>query len=222
MAGEMNMWILIKRSGIAVLFIAVLVGGVYSLATGAVTLLTPDQQGYRFYEQARYSEAAEYFADPLWKGIALFKQGEFEQSAGVFAGYDTAESAFNHGNALVMQGKYEGAAERYARALELSPEWEDASINHQIALARAAMLKREGGDMTGGMLEADEIVFSKGKSPPSAGEEQIEGGEKISDAEQRAVWLRHVQTKPADFLQAKFAYQHAMRPAFDNEQEVPQ
>ena len=218
----MNMRILIKRSWIAVLFIAVPVAGIYLLATGAVSLLTPDQQGYRFYEQSKYSEAAEYFADPLWKGIALFKQGEFKNAAGVFAGYDTAESAFNHGNALVMQGKYEGAAERYARALELSPEWEDARINREIALARAAMLKREGGDMTGGMLEADEIVFSKGKSPPSAGEEQIEGGKKISDAEQRAVWLRHVQTKPADFLQAKFAYQHAMRPALANEQEVTQ
>ncbi len=218
----MNMRILIKRSGIAVLFIAVPVAGIYLLATGAFSLLTPDQQGYRFYEQGKYSEAAEHFADPLWKGIALFKQGEFKNAAGVFAGYDTAESAFNHGNALVMQGKYEGAAERYARALELRPEWEHARINHEIALARAAMLKREGGDMTGGMLEADEIVFSKGKSPPSAGEEQIEGGEKISDAEQRAVWLRHVQTRPADFLQAKFAYQHAMRPTLDNEHEVTQ
>ena len=222
MAGEMNMRILTKRSWIAVLFIALPVAGIYLLATGAVSLLTPDQQGYRFYEQSKYSEAAEYFVDPLWKGIALFKQGEFKNAAGVFAGFDTAESAFNHGNALVMQGQYAGAAERYARALELSPEWEDARINREIALARAAMLKREGGDMTGGMLEADEIVFSKGKSPPSAGEEQIEGGEKISDAEQRAVWLRHVQTKPADFLQAKFAYQHAMRPALDNEQEVTQ
>ncbi len=218
----MNMRILTNRSWIVALFIAVLVTGIYSLATGAMSLLTPDQQGYRSYEQSNYSQAAEYFADPLWKGIALFKQGEFEQSAGVFAGYDTAESAFNHGNALVMQGKYEGAAERYARALELKPGWEDAPINREIALARAAMLKREGGDMTGGMLEADEIVFSEGKSPPSAGEEQTEGGEKISDAEQRAVWLRNVQTKPADFLRAKFAYQHAMRPALDNEQGVVQ
>ena len=222
MAGEMNMRILHNRSWIVVLFIAVLVTGIYSLATGAVSLLTPDQQGYRFYEQARYAEAATQFADPLWNGIALFKQGEFEQAAGVFAGYDTAESAFNHGNALVMQGKYGAAAARYARALDLRPGWEDATMNREIALARAAMLKREGGDMTGGMLEADEIVFSEGKSPPSAGEEQIAGGQDMSDAEQRAVWLRHVQTKPADFLAAKFAYQQAMRAALDSEQEVAQ
>ena len=218
----MNLRFSSGRFGIAALFIALLVAGMYSLATGAVSLLTPDQQGYRLFEQARFAEAAEYFIDPLWQGIALFKQGEFEQSAGVFASYDTAESAFNHGNALVMQGKYGEAAERYARALELRPEWDDATINRDIALARAAMLKREGGDMTGGMLGADDIVFSEGKSPASAGEEQVVVGQEMSDAELRAVWLRQVQTKPADFLQAKFAYQHAMRPLQDREQEVTQ
>ncbi len=205
------------RSGVVVLLIAFLVAGMYSLATGAVSLLTPDQRAYRLYEQASFAEAAEHFVDPLWKGVALFKQGEFEQSAGVFAGYDTAESAFNQGNALVMQGKYGEAAERYARALELRPEWEDATINRAIAVARAAMLKREGGDMTGGMLGADDIVFSEGESPPSAGDEQVVSGQEMSDAEMRAVWLRQVQTKPADFLQAKFAYQHATRSLQESE-----
>lgn len=218
----MSMRTLNKRPWITALFIAALAVGSYSLATGTVTLLTPDQQAYRFYEQASYAEAAEHFADPLWQGVALFKQGEFEQAAGVFAGYDTAESAFNHGNALVMQGKYAGAAARYARALELKSGWEDASINREIALARAAMLKREGGDMTGGMLGADEIVFSEGQSPPADGEEQVVAGQEMSDAEQRAVWLRHVQTKPADFLAAKFAYQQAKRQSPGNEQEVAQ
>jgi Ca-activated chloride channel family protein len=27
----------------------------------------------------------------------------------------------------------------------------------------------------------------------------------------QAMWLRRVQTRPADFLRAKFAYQHAMK-----------
>jgi Ca-activated chloride channel family protein len=218
----MNMRIFPNNSWISLLSITVLAVGSYSLATGAVSLLTPDQQGYRFYERGEFGEAAIRFADPMWTGIVLFRQGEFEKSAGVFAGMDTAESAFNHGNALVMQGKYAEATERYARALKLRPEWQDATINREIALARAAMLKQEGGDMTGGMLDADEIVFTKGKSPPAAGEEQTEGGQEMSDAELRTVWLRQVQTKPADFLEAKFAYQRAMRQAPDDEQEVAQ
>jgi Ca-activated chloride channel family protein len=219
MVGEMNLSFVPGRSSFMVLFVVLIAAGTYSLATGSVSLLTPDQRGYRLFEQAMYPQAAEHFIDPMWKGVALFKHGEFEQSAGVFAGFDTAESAFNHGNALVMQGKYGEAAQRYERALVLRPEWEDATINRDIALARAARLKREGGDMTGGMLGADDIVFSEGKSSPSAGEEQLVAGQEMSDAELRAVWLRQVQTKPADFLQAKFAYQQAMRPVQDREQE---
>jgi len=202
------------------LVVVVLAVGSISLATGTVTLLTPDQHGYRYFEQGEFAGAATRFSDPMWRGVALFRQGEFEESAAVFAGMDSAESALNHGNALVMQGQYANAAERYARALELRPGWQDATINHEIALARAAMLKREGGDMTGGMLGADEIVFTTGDSPPGAGEEQTEGPEAMSDEELRAVWLRQVQTKPADFLAAKFAYQLATRPESGSEQEV--
>jgi Ca-activated chloride channel family protein len=221
MAGAMKLRILPSRFWIGLPIIAVL-AGIYVLAMGAVSLLTPDQNGHRYYELGEYGEAAVRFANPMWKGIALFRQGEFEQSAVVFSGFDTAESAFNHGNALVMQGKYDGAAERYARVLELRPEWEDATVNREIALARAAMLKQKGGDMTGGMLGADDIVFTEETSPPSSGEEQIEGGQDLSDTEIRAVWLRQVQTKPADFLAAKFAYQYAVGPMPDDEQEVAQ
>lgn len=187
-----------------------------------VSVLTPDQQAWRAFTQGDYEEAAAQFADPMWKGVTLFKQGEFEQAAGVFAGYDTADAAFNRGNALLMQGKYADAAGAYSRALELRPEWDDALTNRDIAIGRADRLKQEGGEGTGGMLEVDEIVFNTGDSPPSAGEEQTEGGQQLSDEEINALWLRQVQTKPADFLAAKFAYQYATLPAAVTEQEPAQ
>ena len=196
-----------------VLTLVVVAAIAYCLTNEDCTLLTPDQQAYRLYEAGDYEAAAEGFADPMWNATALFRQGEFEQVAGVFAGYDTAEAAFNQGNALVMLGKYDEAIARYERALELRPDWEPAVNNRDIAAARAALLVREGGEGTGGMLGADEIVFSDKKSPPSDETEQTDGGEPMSDEELRLIWLRQVQTKPADFLRAKFAYQHATRPA---------
>jgi Ca-activated chloride channel family protein len=175
------------------------------------TLLTPDQRAHQSFEAGDYELAAETFADPMWRGVALFRQGEFEQAAGVFAGFDTPEAALNQGNSLVFMGQYDDAVARYERALELRPDWEPAVVNRDIAVARAAALDFEGGDMTGGMLGADEIVYSESTSPPGSGEEQVEGGKPLSDAELRLIWLRQVQTKPADFLRAKFAYQAAMR-----------
>jgi Ca-activated chloride channel family protein len=192
---------------LVIVFILTLATGNRSLAT---VFLTPDQVGYRYYLKGEYEKAAETFADPMWKGIALFRKGEFKDASTLFAGYDTAEAAFNQGNALVMQGQYEEAVKLYKRALDLRPAWEDALVNRDIAAARAEMLKKEGGDMTGGMMGADEITFDQGKSSPSSGEEQTEGGQQLSEKEMRAIWLRQVQTKPGDFLRAKFAYQYAV------------
>jgi Ca-activated chloride channel family protein len=183
----------------------------YCLAGGDCSLLTSDQKAYRLFGEGEYEAAAADFADPMWRGTALFRQGDFEQAAGVFAGYDTADAAFNQGNSLIMLGQYNEAVERYERALELRPDWEPAIVNRDIAVTRAARLKQEGGDMTGGMLGADDIVFSDKKSPPSDQTEQTGGGQPMSDEEIRAIWLRQVTTKPADFLRAKFAYQHASR-----------
>jgi len=194
--------------------VIILVVAVYTtLATGNWTLatvfLTPDQAGYRYYLKGEYEKAAETFTDPMWKGIALFRKGDFKEASTLFAGYDTAEAAFNQGNALVMQGKYEEAVKLYKRAIDLKPGWEDAVVNLDIAAARAEMLRKEGGDMTGGEMGADEITFSEGKAP-SSGEEQIDGGQQLSEEEMLAIWLRQVQTKPGDFLRAKFAYQYAI------------
>ena len=175
------------------------------------TLLTPDQRAFRLFEAEDYEAAVEEFSDPMWRGVALYRQGEFEQAAGVFAGFDTPEAALNQGNSLVFMGQYDDAVARYDRALQLRPDWEPAVVNRDIAVARAAALDFEGGEMTGGELGADEIVYSESTSPPAAGEEQVEEGKPLSDAELRLIWLRQVQTKPADFLRAKFAYQAAMR-----------
>ena len=197
-------WILVGGA-----LLLVLAPAVHCLRVRQCTLLTADQKGHRLFTHESYEQAAERFTDPMWKGAALYEQGAFKEASAVFAGYDTAEAAFNHGNALAMQGKYEEAAERYVRALELKPGWDAATINRDIVLARAEVLQTEGAEMTDGQLAADEIVFSPGKSPPSAGEEQVAGEQNMSDAELRAVWLRQVQTKPVTFLRAKFAYQHA-------------
>jgi Ca-activated chloride channel family protein len=195
------------------LLAAIAIAGLLAFAVGKISLLTPDQSGHRFFDAGDYEKAAQRFADPMWKGIALFESGEFKEAAGVFAGFDSADGAFNQGNALVMQGKYEEAVGRYTRALELNPDWEAAATNREIAVSRAASLKKEGGNMTDGKMGADEITFEKGESPPSDGFEETDEGQEMSESDMRSVWLRQVQTKPADFLRAKFAYQHAAKKA---------
>jgi len=124
---------------------------------------------------------------------------------------DTAVAHYNRGNALVMQGEYELAIEAFDRSLELQPGWKNAVENREIARIRAERLDFTGGDMTGGKMEADDIEFDigveGGQDPP---ETTVDEGKALNDEQVQALWLRRVQTEPADFLRARFSYQQAM------------
>lgn len=174
---------------------------------------TPDQQGDRLMKSEKFEDAARVYVDPLRKGVALFRSGDFEAAAAAFGRLNTAEAHFNRGNALVMLGKYTDAVSAYDRALDLQESWKMAEDNREIARIRAERMELEGGDMTGGMLGADEIVFSEGGKNKSGGEEIVEAdaGAPLSDEQISSLWLRRVQTKPADFLKAKFSYQFSKR-----------
>ncbi len=182
----------------------------FTVVIGAFTWwglwFTPDQQGQRLIKRGEFRAAAESFRDPVRQGVAWFRAGEFEKAEQAFARVATPEAEFNRGNCLIMRGKYEAAVERFDRALELDPEWEDARINREIAIARAKLVEKTGGDLGDQKIGADEIVFDKNKK--SGGQDtETEGSQPLSDSEMQALWLRRVQTKPADFLKAKFAYQ---------------
>ena len=58
LAGDMTVRGFSNKSWIRLLSITVFAVGSYSLATGAVSLFTPDQQGYRFYERGEFGKAA--------------------------------------------------------------------------------------------------------------------------------------------------------------------
>jgi len=110
-----------------------------------------------------------------------------------------------------MRGKYADAIESYERALSSRPDWEAAQENRVIAQARLDKLAPPEDDHggTGGMLAADEIVFGDDRKGGTSQEIEVGQGDQLSDEELRRLWLRRVETKPADFLRAKFAYQRA-------------
>ena len=159
-----------------------------------------------YLEKGVYTQAAENFTDAHWQGVAWYRAGEFKKAAQAFARIENAAGNFNQGNAHLMQGQYEKAIASYDRALQKRPDWQEAIDNRELAAARAKATETEGGNMTEGMLGADEIVF--GDKPGGESESvETDGGDALSDREIQALWLNRVQTRPADFLKAKFAYQ---------------
>lgn len=203
------------------LFLAILALLVVALALGTARLgwlnlwASPDQRGRIAFERGDYARAAADFRDPMWRGAALMRTDDFKTAAQVFGGMDTAEAAFDQGNALVMLGQYQPAIARYDRALQLKPGWREASENRNLATLRFAKINQGGGDLGDQEEGADQIVYDKDAKNPDGQETQIEDAP-MSDEQVRALWLKRVQTRPADFLRSRFAYQlQAAPPAKD-------
>jgi Ca-activated chloride channel family protein len=177
--------------------------------------LTPDQQGQRLMDQGDYQQAATKFTTPERIGVALFQAGEFESAASVLGRSSRAEASYNRANAQMMLGDYDAAIEAYKTALSKRPNWPAAEQNLQIAKLRKLALAPPEDDYggTGGMLEADEIVFDlSGRVNKSSNDEVIDASDQqLGEDEMRAMWLRKVETRPADFLAARFNYQLAVR-----------
>jgi Ca-activated chloride channel family protein len=175
---------------------------------------TPDQQAQRLFDAGDYAAAATRFTDPMRIGVAWYRAGEFERAAAAFGQLTSVEGHFNRANALLFQGEYEAAIATYDQALAQRPGWAPAVDNRAIALARQERLAPPDDDAggTGGMLGADEIVFdTSGRVQDARGEQTTEGGTGFSDAAMREMWLRRVETRPADFLRARFASQLQLR-----------
>jgi Ca-activated chloride channel family protein len=93
---------------------------------------TQNQQAQQAYQQQEYEQAAEQFSDSAWKAAAQYKSGQFDKAVGSLQDIDSAESAYNLGNALAKSGKLPDAIKAYNHSLTLNPDNEDAKYNREL------------------------------------------------------------------------------------------
>lgn len=175
-------------------------------------ILTADQQGQWYMKQKAYPKAVTAFTNSGLKAAALYRDGKFKDAATLFSRNASAISIFNQGTAFIMAGLYDDAIKSLEQALQADPGLEPARINLEIAKIRKEknLPPEDDNGGTGGMLAADEIVFSDRKPSPNQDQtEQIDSGIPMSDAQMRSLWLRRLESSPKDFLRVKFAYQNA-------------
>lgn len=89
----------------------------------------PDQQGMKSFNAKEFGEASEQFEDPMWKGSAAYRNGDFESAATHFSQINNAEGLYNKGNALAKSNKLDEAIAAYDEALKLQSTHEDAAKN---------------------------------------------------------------------------------------------
>lgn len=170
--------------------------------------LTPDQQGRRAFERGDFRSAAERFQDPMWKGIACYRSGNYEAAVTQFVLVDTAQGNFNLGDAYAHLGRLEQARASFEAALRRSPG--DRQIQENLDLVKSLILrkaeKKEEEPPQGEqpIFDPDEVKIDEKGKKGEKGEMELT---QLSDEQIQELWMRRLQTTPADFLRMKFAIQ---------------
>ena len=90
-----------------------------------------DQQAHQALLEGDIENAAKLAQDPLRKGAAEYKQGNYEQAVKDFSSAEGAEATYNQGNALAKLGNYQEAIDAYQKALQQQPGMDDARYNKE-------------------------------------------------------------------------------------------
>jgi Ca-activated chloride channel family protein len=172
--------------------------------------LTHDQQGRYYFEKAEYKTAAEKFEDPIWRGLALTRAGDYEEALNAFALSDSAEAWYNQGDALAHLGKYPEAVQAYQQALARRNPWPEALDN--LALVESLIPKAKNKDkdqeQEAPNLPPDQMKFDEKGEQGKKTQMRI----KLDPKKMAEIWMRNIQTTPTDFLRRRFAMQAAKEP----------
>lgn len=146
--------------------------------------LRPDQQGRQLLDAGRPAEAAAHFEDFRWRGLALYRAGDYAGAAQAFAQGDAAADHYNRGNALARQDQLEAAIDAYEQALERDPQLKQAQ--HNKALLEDLLRQREESGENGeeASPQADDQQSGEGGEtrPARPGEEQGDAREDSASA----------------------------------------
>ncbi|MFP6656025.1 MAG: hypothetical protein VCB25_10395 [Myxococcota bacterium] len=175
---------------------------------------TADQQGRYWLARDEPLRAARSFEDPLWKGLAYYQAGDFKSSSVALAQLETATGRFRYANALARQERLAEARIVYQQVLDLAPEFSEAKFNLAWVQGLLDIDGKRASEAGGGPRQpvADDFALDQQAAAATAESTIRQIREQgLSEADRRAMWMRRVQTTPADFLRLKFAYQDQAR-----------
>jgi Ca-activated chloride channel family protein len=176
--------------------------------------LTPDQQGRLAFARPDFGRAAELFEDPLWRGYALYRDGQYEAAIEVLNRVETAQAAFIQGMAHLKSRGYRDGVRAFETALTRDPDYPGAAGN--LATAREIVdyvetLREQSDTGEDRGVGADEVVFDNEANRGAETQIEVEedGGPGMLTADQ---WMNTVDTRTGDFLRSRFALERARGP----------
>lgn len=151
----------------------------------------PDQQADAALRQGDAKRAQALARDPALQGAAAYRAGNYAAAAQAWQRAPGAEAAYNLGNALAKQGRYEEALAAYDRALKENPGHADAKANRQAVedwLRKQPPQDKQHGDQRdkqdkhGSGKDADGSKGQPGKDDDQQGNDKKNDQKKSQDA----------------------------------------
>jgi len=202
--------------------------------------LRRDQQAMQLLGDDQPAAAAELFRDERWRGVALYRSGDYAGAAAAFARDPSADGHYNRGNALAMAGRYDEALRAYAAALVLRPDLAvaqrnrnrlerllaqraaaqaEAAARRQQAQAQAATSTSTAADQPSSATRAtaESTAAASPQFQAQAGADWLVNSYPPDDPQREEQhqaaeqWLREIPDNPADLLRRKFWYQQQQR-----------
>ena len=108
--------------------------------------LTLNQQGRWYFDRGEHATAAGRFTDPMWKGLASYRSGDYATALTQFARLDTPEAFFLMRNCDARMKEFPAAVGAYDHALKGRPAFREAiEIGHLLprSFRRSPTMMRE-------------------------------------------------------------------------------
>lgn len=197
---------------------------------------TKAYQAQQEYDAKNYLTAAVGFKDPMHKGVAYFKAGDFLSAEAAFKKDTTVSGLYNLGVTYAKLGKLDQSQAIFEKVLEKDPSNKDANNNlQQIIVAKDKMTSQQEEstvgeekapgkneqnkspeDLSGGGQEATKKDMEKERLEETTETDKRKGKEleELPDdfkagkgALPKNILMRKVDDDPALFLTRKFKYQ---------------
>lgn len=117
---------------------------------------TEDQQAAQAYNQGNLEDAAQQFEDPMWKGVAHYKNGHYEEALAAFSQVEGVDATYNRANALAKLGQLDEAIAAYEQVLEAQSEHLDAQTNKHLVEQLKAQQEQQDQEQNQQQQDGDE------------------------------------------------------------------
>ena len=135
----------------------------------------PDQQAWQQLQDGKAKEAQSLAQDPALRGASAFRAGDYAAAQNDYSALGDGEAAYNRGNSLAAQQKWQDAIKAWDEAIERSPEHADAAANKS---AVEAWLKQQQQNQQQPQQDKDGKSGQGGQGQAGDGQQQQQGDKK--------------------------------------------